>query len=125
LVEVPWIETNDASPHNIFFRAHIFYFSADTLIACASRFFDVVKVDTTANLKILFEAKREPNPLTLPDSGSVTRLKKRLREKGWIEYLLNGKGIAKPFGKISRGLEESKVKGVPPKQILDRLFEGN
>lgn len=125
LVEVPWIETNDASPHNIFFKAHIFYFSADTLISCASRFFDVVKVDTTANLKILFEAKLEPASLAHPGAASVARVKKRIKEKGWIEYLLKGKGIAKPFGKVSRGLEESKVKGIPPKQILDRLFEEN
>lgn len=123
-VEVPWIETNDASPHNIFFKAHIFYFSAETLIACANRFFDVVIVDTTANLKVLFEARREPSPLALPGSESAVRLAKRLKEKGWVEYLMKGKGLAKPFRKLSRLLEESKVNDLPPRQILDRLFEG-
>jgi len=58
LVEVPWIETMDASPKNIYFKAHIFYFSIDTIVACASPFFDVVEIDTTSNLKILFKAKK-------------------------------------------------------------------
>ena len=36
-IEVPWIETPRASPHNIFFRAHLHYFGVATLAACASR----------------------------------------------------------------------------------------
>ena len=122
LVEVPWIETNDASPDNIFFKAHIFYFTADTLTACASRFFDVIKVDTTNNLKVLFQAKANATALVLPAPASVTRLKKRLDEKGWWEYLIKGKGVVKPFGKLSRSLEESRSSSLPPRQILDGLF---
>ncbi len=121
LIEVPWIETNDASPNNIYCKAHIFYFSADTLIACASRFFDVTKVDTSSNLKILFEAKANPTSLKLPGMESVDRLKIRLHKKGWSEYLFKGKGLVKPIKKITRFIDESKTKGIDPKAILDLL----
>lgn len=122
LIEVPWIEANDASPNNIYFKAHIFYFSKDTLISCASRYFDVIKVDTSSNLKILFEAKSKPVPLELPGTESVAKLKVRLHEKGWGDYFFKGRGFVKPIQKITRVIDESKVKGIPPKQILDGLF---
>lgn len=118
-VEVPWIETSDASLHNIYFKAHIFYFSADTLISCASKFFNVLKVDTASNLKIMFEAKEEASTLVLPSTESVVRLRKRLYSKGWLEYLCNGKGYAKPIRKILKAIEESKANGLAPKAILD------
>ena len=120
-IEVPWVETNDASPHNIYFKAHIFYFSADTLTACASQFFDVLTVDTSFNLKILFEAKANPTSLTLPNAASVKRLQRRLRSKGWSEYLLKGHGMGKPVRKIIRWIDELKIQGMTPKTILDNL----
>lgn len=119
-IEVPWIETNDASPHNIYFKAHIFYFTADTLTSCASQYFDVVEVDTSSNLKILFQAKLEPTSIKLPDTKSVNRLMERLYKKGWLEYLFQGKGFLKSVNKIVRAIEELKAKNVIPKEILDR-----
>lgn len=121
-VEVPWIETNDASPRNIYFKAHIFYFSVDTLISCASQYFDVVKVDTTSNLKILFRAKKVPTSIELPGSSSVDSIRARIKEKGWIEYLFKGKGLLKPIGKVARSLAETKVKKLSGKQIVDIVF---
>jgi 2-polyprenyl-3-methyl-5-hydroxy-6-metoxy-1,4-benzoquinol methylase len=81
-IEVPWIEANNASPHNIFFKAHIFYFSVDTLIACASPYFDAFKIDTSSNLKILFRAKTTPSEIQYPSHSSVENLQKRMRAKG-------------------------------------------
>jgi len=121
LVEVPWIETDDASPNNIYFKAHIFYFSIDTLIACASQFFDVVKIDTSSNLKVLFKAKSKETSVKLPDNSSVEALKKVMKNKNWIEYLFKGKGILKPFKKIAQIIEERKSKEKNPKSILDDL----
>jgi len=119
-IEVPWIETNDASPHNIYFKAHIFYFTVDTLASCASQYFDVVKIDTSSNLKIIFQAREEPTSISLPDTESVNRLRKRLHRKGWLEYLLQGKGLLKPAIKLSRAIKESTAKYMKPKEILDR-----
>lgn len=122
LIEVPWIETNDASPNNIFFKAHIFYFSVTTLIACASRYFDPVKVDTSANLKILFKRKNAPAPVQLPSHESVVNLKKRILDKGWMEYLFRGKGILKPLRKLVVAMDEGKAKSVRPREILNSMF---
>lgn len=122
VIEVPWIETNDASPHNIFFKAHIFYFSVDTLVACASQYFNVVKVDTSSNLKIFFRVKDSPSEIIYPSNVSVNNLRKRIKNKGWFEYLFKGKGLHKPIHKIIRGIEEGKAKTYQPKEILDKLF---
>lgn len=121
-VEVPWIEANDASPHNIYFKAHIFYFSVDTLIACASEFFDVKRIDTTSNLKILFQAKNIQNTIKLPSAASVKNVSKRLNNKGWFEYLFKGKGFLKPIQKI---ICEKNIKNTSSKEILDKLFIEN
>ncbi len=121
-VEVPWIEANDASPHNIFFKAHIFYFSTDSLIACASKYFDVIKVDTSNNLSILFKARETVSDVKLPSTESIHKLRERLKNKGWIEYLFKGRGLQKPLINIFRGLEESRAKNQRPKEILDNLL---
>jgi len=121
-VEVPWIESYDASPRNIFFKAHIYYFSVDTLIACASPYFEVLKVDTQANLKIIFKARETPATVQYPDNASVNALRNRLKNKGWFEYLFKGRGFIKPVNKLLEYSRESKAKHYQPKEILDRLF---
>jgi hypothetical protein len=73
VIEVPWIEATDASPNNIYFKAHIFYFTPDTLMAAASQFFDVVLIDTSHNLRIIFQAKAKKTALKLPDRKTVIR----------------------------------------------------
>ncbi|WP_067586320.1 class I SAM-dependent methyltransferase [Endozoicomonas ascidiicola] len=122
LIEVPWIETNDASPHNIYFKAHLYYFSVDTLIAAASPYFDAIMIDISGNLKILFRAKQMPSKLHLPDASSVVSIKKRMRNKGWLEYLLQGGGLLKPFKRLLSRLEERKARHCSPRQILDQLY---
>jgi hypothetical protein len=122
-VEVPWLETADASPNNIFFRAHIFYFSVATLVASSSQYFDVVKVDCSSNLKILFRKKPAPEQMVLPDAVSVAELRSRLASKGWFEYLFAGRGILKPIEKVARFLEELKWRRMDAKAILDKLLE--
>ncbi|CAM3811140.1 class I SAM-dependent methyltransferase [Parendozoicomonas haliclonae] len=122
LVEVPWIETKDASPNNIFFRAHLYYFSIETLKAAASRHFECVQIDTRANLKILFRSRRVPAMLTLPDSQSVSALRMRLNSKGWMEYLFAGGGLIKPLRKQIQRFQERKVRGLHARSILDRLL---
>ncbi len=122
-VEVPWIETNDASPHSIFFKAHIVYFSIETLVACASQYFDVIKIDTSSNLKILFRVKKVPLSLILPNLSSVKNIKKRMDKKGWFEYLFKGLGIIKPMKKIVQWFEEDRMKKLSGKQIIDGFLE--
>jgi 2-polyprenyl-3-methyl-5-hydroxy-6-metoxy-1,4-benzoquinol methylase len=122
MIEVPNIEQADASPANIFFKAHIWYFSRATLTAFASPYFDPIKVDATGNLKILFHRKDIPGQLALPDAHSVSHVFKRLSQKGWIEYLTVGGGWKRPFQRLSNLLKESSVKGMQPKAILDLVL---
>ncbi len=122
-VEVPSIETNDASPHSIFFKAHLFYFSEATLISVASQYFDVIKVDTSSNLKILFRVKKIASKLELPLSLSIEVTKKRMIKKGWLEYLFKGNGLIKPLKKIVQLFKENKIKNLSGKQIVDGFFK--
>ena len=121
-IEVPWVEAEDASPNNIFFKAHLYYFSIDSLIACASPYFEVETIDTHSNLKILFRARPVPGDIWLPGAEAVEYLRQRFKQKGWLEYLTKGGGLLKPFRKIAQSLEERKVKGVEPRKILDQLL---
>ena len=118
-VEVPWIEALDASPHNIFFRAHLFYFSLPTLVACAGKYFDLEKAETTTNLRALFRAKKNPSHLDLPSASTVDHLRKRMLQKGWLEYLFKGRGLIKPITKIMQAFRERRVKSLSGRQILD------
>ena len=122
MIEVPNIEQADASPANVFFKAHIWYFSRATLTAFASPYFDPIKVDATGNLKILFHRKDIPGQLALPDAHSVSHVFKRLSQKGWIEYLTIGGGWKRPFQRLSNLLKESSVKSMQPKAILDLVM---
>ncbi len=121
-VEVPWIESNDASPNNIFFKAHLFYFAVATLAACASQWFDVERVDTTSNLRVLFRRKLTPGELQLPDEQQVRAIRARLDAKGWGEYLVQGGGIWGPLRKTARAIAESSVRNQSGRRILDDAF---
>lgn len=122
LVEVPWVETNDASPDNIYFRAHIFYFATATLCACASQYFEVIETDTQENLKVLFRARKVPSELSLPSQSSVDKIKQRMDEKGWMEYFFKGGAYVKPLHRIKKLLVEGRASGMNGKQIIDKYY---
>ena len=119
VVEVPNIEQNDASPANIFFKAHLFYFSAATLRAIASPFFEQVKCENSGNLKILFRRKDQISKLVLPSITDVELTKKRLKDKTWLEYLIQGGGWLKPFRRIFQLQKESRLKNQAPLAVLN------
>ena len=56
-IEVPNILTKDTSPHNIYFKAHLFNYSRYTLISAASRYFDPICLKDDRNLRIIFKKK--------------------------------------------------------------------
>ena len=122
-IEVPNILQADASPHNIYFKAHLFYYSRFTLNSSASQYFDLVKVEDSGNLKMLLRKKSVPSKaLTLPTVENIQFTKSRLEKKGWLEYLLIGGGIIKPFQRIEKMVFEALIKSTSPKQILDHLY---
>jgi 2-polyprenyl-3-methyl-5-hydroxy-6-metoxy-1,4-benzoquinol methylase len=122
-IEVPNILQADASPHNIYFKAHLFYYSKFTLACAASQYFDVVKVEDQGNLKILFKKKVQPSDnISSVQSDQIEYSQNRIKQKGWFEYLMNGKGIVKPLLRIDRVVTELFIKKSSPKEILDSLY---
>ncbi|PPD31369.1 MAG: hypothetical protein CTY19_14400 [Methylomonas sp.] len=121
-IEVPNILQDDASPHNRFFKAHLYYYSKHTLIASASEYFDAIKVDDNGNLRILFRKKALiSETITLPSHHQVELIINSFKDKGWFNYLFKGKGLLKPFIKIKRFANEFKLNNVTPKELLDTI----
>ena len=100
LIEVPNIESKDASPHNIYFKAHIHYFSESTLIATASAYFDVIISEKGGNLRVLFRRKSKQVALQLPAKDQAQHTQKRLQSKGWLEYIASGKATNRLLDRI-------------------------
>jgi len=121
-LEVPNIEQADASPANIYFRAHLFYFSEATLISAASSFFEPVSIDSKGNLRILFKRRDSPLPPRLPQTEQVQQTLERLTKKGWMEYLTRGGGLSKPARRIRQYWIESQLKGLTPCEIVERAL---
>lgn len=106
-IEVPNIETNEASPHNIYFKAHIHYFSEATLVASASPYFEKIYSEKNSNLRIIFRKKETKEALELPNLKQILYTSKRLADKGWVEYLIKGKGYKKLFSRLKKTIIES------------------
>ena len=109
-IEVPNIETKDASPHNIYFKAHIQYFSSSTLTSAASKYFEKIDEVKDSNLRILFKKKDivEDN-LFFPSLGEVNQTASRLKKKGWFEYITYGHGYKKLPLRIKQLFIESRL----------------
>jgi 2-polyprenyl-3-methyl-5-hydroxy-6-metoxy-1,4-benzoquinol methylase len=121
-IEVPNILAADASPHNIYFKAHLFYFSAPTLAAVADACFERVAVQDHGNLLMLLRRRDAPLEPRLPEASEVARALRRLDEKGWTEYLMRGQGWRKPIARWQRHRVEARFEEVPPRQILSELI---
>ena len=121
-IEVPNILQADASPSNIFFKAHLHYFSRFTLQSTASMYFEPLMTEDRGNLKMIFKRRDVPlNDINLPTSTEVEYTFKRLKAKGWCEYLTVGGGWIKPFRKLVRIAQESRLSG-NPRDILDTIY---
>ena len=123
LIEVPNIETKDASPHNIYFKAHIHYFSTATLVCAASKYFETIDIDCDSNLRVLFKRKAEVGDLLLPTQDQINQTIKRLKKKGWLEYIFKGNGYKKlplRFSKIFFEFQLGNKQGV---EILNEIVK--
>ncbi len=123
LIEVPNIETNDASPHNIYFKAHIHYFSAATLVSAASKYFDKIDIVTDSNLRVLFKRKEVISDLILPSFEQVAHTTSRLKKKGWLEYIFKGAGYKKLPLRLSKIFIESRISHTTGIKILNEIID--
>jgi len=125
LIEVPNIETNDASPHNIYFKAHIHYFSAATLVCAASKYFEKIDIVSDSNLRILFKRKDVLGDLIFPSTAQVDMTDIRLKKKGWLEYIFKGGGYKKLPLRISKVFIESRLRNKQGLQMLNEMIKNN
>ena len=123
-IEVPNIETKDASPHNIYFKAHIHYFSASTLTSAASKYFEKIDEDIGSNLRILFKRKDTvEETLAYPSLEQISQSAIRVQEKGWFEYLINGRGYKKLPLRIKQLYTESRLNYERSIEVLDDILK--
>ncbi|MEY3202599.1 MAG: hypothetical protein RIR70_2149 [Pseudomonadota bacterium] len=123
LIEVPNILQKDASPHNIYFGAHLFYFSLETLRALASPWFELVKADSKGNVFALFRRRDTQAPRALPSALDTQLALARLKKKGWVEYLTEGGAPMRLGRRIAQRFTEMRFRHQAPRQILDQLFD--
>ena len=121
-IEVPNIETHSQSPDNTFFKAHIHYFSAATLTACASQYFDVSELDDSGNLRILFKKKDNISEFELPTKKQVNNSINIINSKGWFNYIFAGKGYLKAIDRIIIILNDRKLPKITAKRTLDKII---
>lgn len=120
-IEVPWILSGAISPSNRYFKAHLFYFDAETLASCASSHFEMTDVETSGNLLMLFRAKETPCPIELPPAGYAEKARKKIDAQGWLNYVIHGKGWRKPFARLRHIMDEQRVSGLSGSQILESM----
>jgi len=124
VIEVPNIHQADASPHNIYFKAHLFYYSRFSLMAAVSKYFELVAVEDSNNLHMAFRKRTEPlQSMILPSSAQIRLTQHRLTQKGWAEYLVEGGGWKKVFRRVAKAAEESVLGKMPAREILDKVWE--
>lgn len=117
-IEVPWILSGAISPTNRYFKAHLFYFDAQSLAACASRHFEMTDVETKGNLRMLLQPRKNPGALILPPPEYAAEVRRRINHQGWLRYLTHGKGWRKPFTKLRRIMDEHRVRALSGRQII-------
>jgi 2-polyprenyl-3-methyl-5-hydroxy-6-metoxy-1,4-benzoquinol methylase len=123
VVEVPNIEQADASPANIFFKAHLYYYSASTLVYAAAEAFEPVLLEHTGNIRAIFKRRPTLIDASRPSAEDIEHTRKRLQEKGWTEYLLKGGGWKRPFQRIANRLREETSASNTPLITLKRALK--
>ncbi len=121
-IEVPNIESFSQSPNNTFFKAHIHYFSAATLIACASQYFVSADLDNSGNsISILFNRRPSIKEFELPTKVDIEASKILVTQKSWFNYIFKGKGYVKALNRVRVIIQDARLAKIEPKAILDAI----
>ena len=122
VIEVPNILQIDASPHNVFFKAHLFYYSRWSLATATSRYFDVLHLNDTGNLWAVLVKRSTPRDgLQWPQAQALALARQQLAAKGWWLYLSAGGGWRRPAQRVRRWLQERRLPAVPARQLLEQM----
>jgi len=122
-IEVPNIESFSQSPGNTFFKAHIHYFSAATLIACASQYFVSADLDNSGNnISILFNRRPSIKEFELPTKVDIEASKILVTQKSWFNYVFKGRGYLKALNRVRVIIQDARLVKIKPKAILDAII---
>ena len=121
-IEVPNIESFSQSPGNTFFKAHIHYFSAVTLIACASQYFVSADLDNSGNnISILFNRRSSSKDFELPKKLNIDASRALITQKSWFNYVFKGRGYLKALNRVRVIIQDARLAKIEPKAILDAI----
>jgi 2-polyprenyl-3-methyl-5-hydroxy-6-metoxy-1,4-benzoquinol methylase len=121
-IEVPNIESFSQSPGNTFFKAHIHYFSASTLIACASQYFVSADLDNSGNnISILFNRRSSSKDFELPKKLNIDASRALITQKSWFNYVFKGRGYLKALNRVRVIIQDARLAKIEPKAILDAI----
>lgn len=121
-VEVPNLLQCDASPHNVYFGAHLYYYTRATLFATASPWFEPLRWEDQGNLKVIFRRRAVIAERHGLDAEDVAALRRALSRKGWWQYLSVGGGWRKPLALLARAWTEARLPRMTARELLDGLF---
>ena len=121
-IEVPNIESFSQSPGNTFFKAHIHYFSAATLIACASQYFVSADLDNSGNnISILFNRRSSSKDFELPKKLNIDASRALITQKSGFNYIFKGRGYLKALNRVRVIIQDARLAKIEPKAILDAI----
>ena len=121
-IEVPNIESFSQSPGNTFFKAHIHYFSAATLIASASQYFVSTDLDNSGNnISILFNKRSSSKDFELPKKLNIDASRALITQKRWFNYVFKGRGYLKAINRVRVIIQDARLAKIEPKAILDAI----
>ena len=124
VIEVPNILQADASPHNIYFKAHLFYYSRHSLHAATSRFFEVRHLQDDGNLFAVLARRTEPlDQMLWPTAEDLQLARRQLAAKGWWQYLTVGGGWRKPVQRVRRLLQERQIPKIRARELLQSMHD--
>lgn len=123
VVEVPNIHQTDSSPHNIYFKAHLFYYSRYSLMAATSQYFELIAIEDQHNLLMVFRKRKEPlMEMVLPSPAQINNTIERLEQKSWKQYLIEGGAWKKIILRIRKANAERNIKKLAARDILDSIL---
>ncbi len=121
-IEVPNSLQADASPHNIYFSAHLYYYNALSLDRLLGTHFKRVWFQDRGNLCVIYRRLDTPQALTAIDAHELQQALNTFKSRGWLSYLTEGRAWAKPWRRIQQRRFERQFNALSPRSILDQIF---
>lgn len=120
VIEVPNFGSPQLAPSNTFFKAHINYFTPETLYSLASPLFETVTTSIGKDLLVILRKRDAPVARdTRQDAAALAVARDRFRRRGALEYLRNG-GALSVFRKIGQAMAtRNAIANKTPRAILE------